>query len=117
VFSLLSWGFDVSVVFLAFVSLGSPIPFDKVLVIYALTGSLQIMGISFVGFTEVVMSGAYTLLGIQPALSLSVTLLTRVVTLWFKLIVSYVAFQWVGVEILTGRKQVSSIAEKTERSD
>jgi len=69
------------------------------------------MGISFVGFTEVIVSGAYTVLGIPAALSLWVTLLTRVVTLWFKLIVSYVAFQWAGVEILTGRKQANGIAK------
>lgn len=106
-FSLLSVGFDVSVVFLTFASLGYPIPVDKVLIIYALTGSLQILGISFVGFTEVIISGAYTVLGIPAALSLSVTLLTRIVTLWFKLIVSYVAFQWAGAEILMGRKRLN----------
>jgi len=104
-YSLSSWSFDVSVVFLTFASLGYPIPVDKVLIIYALTGSLQIMGVSLVGFTEVIMSGAYTILGVPAALSLSVTLLTRIVTLWFKLIVSYVAFQWTGVDILTDRKQ------------
>jgi uncharacterized protein (TIRG00374 family) len=100
-FSLVSWGFDVSVVSIVFAALGYPIPLDKVLIIYALTGTLQIMGISFVGFTEVIVSGAYTVLGVQPALSLSVTLLTRVVTLWFKLVVSYVAFQYACVRILT----------------
>ena len=102
-FSLAGWGFDVSLVFLTFVSLGYSVPVDKVLIVYALTGSLQILGVSFVGFTEVVMSGAYTVLGIMPALGLSVTLLTRIVTLWFKLAVSYVAFQWVGIKILTDR--------------
>lgn len=110
--SLISWVFDVSVVFLVFASLGYPIPVDKVLIIYALTGSLQIIGISFVGFTEIIMSGAYTVLGVQPALSLSVTLLTRVVTLWFKLIVSYVAFQWAGVKILAGTKQPDVTVDK-----
>lgn len=106
-YSLLSWVFDVSVVFLTFASLGYSIPVDKVLIIYALTGSLQIIGISLVGFTEVIMSGAYTILGVPAALSLSVTLLTRIVTLWFKLIVSYVAFQWTGVKVLIGKKQVN----------
>ena len=102
--SFLSWGFDVSVIFLTFASLGYPVPVDKVLIVYALTGSLQVMGISFVGFTEIIMSSSYTVLGIVPAVSLSVTLLTRVITLWFKLIVSYFAFQWAGVEILLDRK-------------
>lgn len=107
-FSILSVGFDISVVFLTFAALGYPIPVDKVLIIYALTGSLyEIVGISFLGFTEVIISSAYNMLGIQAALSLSVTLLTRVITLWFKLIVSYVAFQWAGAEILTGRKRLN----------
>jgi uncharacterized protein (TIRG00374 family) len=108
-FTLLSSGFDVSVVFLTFASLGYPVPVDKVLIIYALTGSLQIMGISFVGFTEVIVSGAYTVLGIPAPLSLSVTLLTRVVTLWFKMVVSYVAFQWAGIRMLSSRRQISNV--------
>jgi uncharacterized protein (TIRG00374 family) len=103
-FSFLSWGFDVSVIFLTFASLGYPVPVDKVLIVYALTGSIYDLGVSFVGFTEIVMSSSYTLLGILPAVSLSATLLTRVITLWFKLIVSYFAFQWAGVEILLDRK-------------
>jgi uncharacterized membrane protein YbhN (UPF0104 family) len=80
------------------------VPVDKVLIVYALTGILQAMGVSFVGFTEIVMSSSYSLLGIPLAVSLSATLLTRVVTLWFKLIVGYVAFQWAGIEILLDRK-------------
>ncbi len=103
-FMLGSWILDVSIVSIVFAALGYPIPLDKVLIIYALTGTLQIMGVSFVGFTEVIVSGAYTVLGIVPALSLSVTLLTRVVTLWFKLVVSYVAFQYACVRILTNRR-------------
>jgi uncharacterized protein (TIRG00374 family) len=103
-FSLLAWNFDVLVIFLTFASLGFPVPVDKVLIVYALTGSLQAMGISFVGFTEIVISSSYTVLGIPPAVSLAATLLTRVVTLWFKLVVAYVAFQWAGVEILLNRK-------------
>jgi uncharacterized protein (TIRG00374 family) len=105
--SFISWGFDISVIFLTFVSLGYHLPVDQVLIVYALTGSLQAVGISFVGITEIIMSSSYTLLGIPAAFSLSATLLTRVITLWFKLVVSYFAFQWAGVEILMGRKTSS----------
>jgi uncharacterized protein (TIRG00374 family) len=105
VFSFLSWNFDVLVIFLTFASLGYPVPVDKVLIVYALTGTLQAMGVHLVGFTELVMSSAYTVLGIPPAVSLSVTLLTRLVTLWFKLIVAYVAFQWTGIETLLHRNK------------
>lgn len=99
--ALVSWGFDVSIVFLVFASLGYPVPADKVLIVYALTGSLQSIGVSFVGFTEIIMSSSYTVLGIPIALSLSATLLTRIVTLWLKMILSYFAFQYAGLQILT----------------
>jgi uncharacterized protein (TIRG00374 family) len=100
----ISWGFDVSVVFLTFMALGFHARVDQVLIVYALTGSLAAVGVSFVGVTEIIMSGSYALLGIPFAYSLSATLLTRVITLWFKLVVSYFAFQWAGVELLLGRK-------------
>jgi uncharacterized protein (TIRG00374 family) len=118
-FSLLSWTFDVSVVFLVFAALGYAVPVDKVLIVYALTGTLQSIGVSFLGFTEIIMSSSYTVLGIPPALSLSAVLLTRVVTLWFKLIVAYLAFQWAGVRILRGSHapETSKISELPVMSD
>jgi uncharacterized protein (TIRG00374 family) len=100
--SLLAWGCDISIIFLTFASLGYPAPVDKVLIVYALTGSLQAFGVSFLGFTEVIVSGSYAILGIPAAISIWATLLTRVVTLWFKLIVSYFVFQYAGIGLLSG---------------
>jgi len=103
--SLLAWGFDISIIFLTFASLGYSAPVDKVLIVYALTGSLQSFGVSFLGFTEIIVSGSYAILGIPVAISVSATILTRVVTLWFKLIVSYFVFQWAGIGLLLGKGQ------------
>jgi uncharacterized protein (TIRG00374 family) len=103
--SLLAWGFDISIIFLTFASLGYSAPVDKVLIVYALTGSLQSFGVSFLGFTEIIVSGSYAILGIPTAISVSATLLTRFVTLWFKLIVSYFVFQWAGIGLLLGKSQ------------
>lgn len=99
-FSLLSWIFDVSITFLTFAAIGYPVTPDKVLIVYALTGSLQALGASFLGFTEIIVSGSYAILGIPSTISLSATLLIRVVTLWFKLIISYIVFQWAGIGLL-----------------
>jgi uncharacterized protein (TIRG00374 family) len=102
-FSLLAWGFDISISFLTFTSLGYPVPVDKVLIVYALTGSLQSFGVSFLGFTEIIVSGSYAILGLPAAISVSATLLARVVTLWFKLVVSYFVFQYAGIGLLLGK--------------
>ena len=106
--------FDVSLVFFVFAALGSVVPVDTILIVYALTGTIQSIGMSFVGFTEIIMSTSYTVLGIQPALSFSVTLLTRVVTLWFKLVVAYFAFQWASLGILLGKKKKDAVPAGSE---
>jgi uncharacterized protein (TIRG00374 family) len=100
IFSLTSFIFEISVTFLTFAALGYPVPVDKVLIVFTLTGTLQTVGVTFFGFPELIMSISFTALGIPAALSVSVTLLTRVVSLWFRLVVSYGALQWAGIKIM-----------------
>jgi uncharacterized protein (TIRG00374 family) len=95
-----SFACEVSVVFLCFLALGQPLPIGVVLIVFTLTGTLQTIGVTFFGFPEVIMSASFTALLIDPALGFSVTLLTRVVNLWFRLVVSYAALQWAGVQII-----------------
>jgi uncharacterized protein (TIRG00374 family) len=100
IYAVISFICEVSVIFLTFIALGYAVPVDKVLIVFTLTGTLQTVGVTFFGFPELIMSVSFTALGIPPALSVSVTLLTRVVSLWFRLIVSYVALQLAGVKIM-----------------
>jgi uncharacterized protein (TIRG00374 family) len=100
VFAVLSFIFEVSVLFLTFVALGIPVPVDKVLIVFTLTGTLQTVGVTFFGFPELIMTVSFSALLIPASLALSVTLLARVVNLWFRLIVSYLALQWAGIKIL-----------------
>ena len=101
VYAVVSSAFEISVLFLAFASLGYPVSVDKVLIVYTLTGTLQTVGLTMFGFTEIVMTSILTFLGIPVALSFSVTLLARIVTLWFRLVVSYAALQVAGIKIIT----------------
>ena len=95
-----SFVFEISVLFLVFLALGYPVPLDRVLIVFTLAGTLQTVGVTFFGFTEIVMTSAFTALGIQVDVSFAVTMLTRVVNLWFRLIVSYLALQWAGIKII-----------------
>jgi len=105
-YAVISFIFEISVIFLTFMALGYPVPVDKVLIVFTLTGALQTVGMTIFGFTEIVMTSIFTFLGIPVDLSFSVTLLTRVVNLWFRLVVSYLALQWAGIKII---KQTSSV--------
>jgi uncharacterized protein (TIRG00374 family) len=99
-FAVLCFIFEVSVVFITFAALGQPIPVDVVLIVFTLTGTLQTVGVTVFGFPELIMTMTFTALYIDPAVAVSVALLTRVVNLWFRLIVSYLALQWAGIKII-----------------
>ena len=99
VYSVIGFVFEVSVVFLCFIALGYPVPVDKVLIVFTLTGTLQTVGV-FIGVPDLVMTISLNALGIPIDMSVAVTLLTRVVNLWFRLAVSYVALQWAGFKII-----------------
>jgi uncharacterized protein (TIRG00374 family) len=111
VFAIISFICEVSVIFFTFVALGFPVPVDKVLIVFTLTGTLQTVGITFFGFPELLMTISFSALLIPAALALSVTLLTRVVNLWFRLVVSYFALQWAGIKII--RKKQREINKET----
>ncbi|MCL5949534.1 MAG: flippase-like domain-containing protein [Candidatus Bathyarchaeota archaeon] len=102
ILAVLSFIFELSVIFLIFIALGYPVPVDKVLIVFTLTGTLQTLGVAFFGFPELIMSILFGALLIppNPDLAVSVTLLTRVVNLWFRLVMSYLALQWAGIKII-----------------
>jgi uncharacterized membrane protein YbhN (UPF0104 family) len=91
---------------LVFLALGEPVPFDVVLIVFTLTGTLQTVGVSVFGFPELIMTLTFTALYIDPAVAVSVALLTRVVNLWFRLAVSYGALQLAGVRIMKQSKVI-----------
>ena len=99
-YAVTSFVFEIAVVFLTFLALDQPIPVDVVLIVFTLTGILQTVGATIFGFPELIMTLTFTALYIDPAVAVSVALLVRVVNLWFRLFVSYIALQWVGIRIL-----------------
>ncbi len=98
--AILSFICEISVISLSFIALGYPVPIDKVLIVFTLTGTLQTVGVTFFGFPELIMTVSFNALLIPASLALSVTLLARMVNLWFRLIVSYFALQWAGIKII-----------------
>jgi uncharacterized protein (TIRG00374 family) len=99
VYTVIGFVFEVSVVFLCFIALDFPVPVDKVLIVFTLTGTLQTVGV-FIGVPDLVMAISLNALGIPREWSVAVTLLTRMVNLWFRLAVSYIALQWAGLKII-----------------
>jgi uncharacterized membrane protein YbhN (UPF0104 family) len=103
VYSVISFGFEVSVFFITFAALGQPIRLDAIFIVFTLTGVLQTVGAAFF-IPELVTSWTLTILNTSADVAFSIAILTRVVNLWFRLIVSYGALQYAGVKIMRQNK-------------
>ena len=94
--------------FLVFVSIGHTVSLGKVIIVYSILTSIQTVPIGVVagvGPIDIIMSSLYALLGVPTDISASATLLIRVLTVWFKLFIGFVAFQWVGIKTLIGNSR------------
>ncbi|MCL2359978.1 MAG: flippase-like domain-containing protein [Nitrososphaerota archaeon] len=109
VYGLVGFIFEISVLFITFAALGHPVPVDVVLIVFTLTGTLQTVGPLF--FPELVMTLTLTTLFGDPAVAFSAALLSRVVTLWFRLVVSCGALQLAGIKIIRTNKKQSGIID------
>jgi uncharacterized protein (TIRG00374 family) len=111
VFSMIAWLFHFLVAFLVFASVGFKISPSAIIIVYSINISLQGVPIGIpgqVGFMEIVMTNLYMLLGVPVDISVAATVLTRIITLWFRLVVGYAVVQWIGIKVLMGGTSKSS---------
>src|SRR5665647_236750 len=94
VFVVLAWASDMAVFILCFMALGYSLPAFKILIAYALTATLLIEGVSFLGFNEIIRSSLFIALGIPSGIGVTSILLNRFATFWFRMVVSYGVFHW-----------------------
>lgn len=93
IFQVAAWVFDLVGLLLIFASLGRFIGFDKILITNTIVNNIQSQGVALAGFAQMVSSTVYTILGISSALSIASSLLAGFASFWFKIIISFFAFQ------------------------
>jgi uncharacterized protein (TIRG00374 family) len=121
ILAVASWFCDLLISLLVFYALHIPISMPSLIVAYSINVAIPMIPITMqgVGPTDIIMTALYTLfIPASPesiaAISASVTLLIRIVTVWFKLIVGYFAVHWVGVDILSRRLTESILPKVSE---
>ena len=105
IFSVVGWIFSLLICFFVFVSLGYLVPFSVVVIVYSISCGVQTIPLGIpaeVGVVDVAMAYLYTLFGVPVVISAAATLLIRILTVWVRLFVGFIAFQWVGVKALMG---------------
>ncbi len=93
IFQTFTWVFDVLTLYLVFVALGSLIGFDKVVITNTIVSNIQGQGVALAGFSQIVSSTLYTILGIAPILAIASSLLAGFASFWFRLVISFAYFQ------------------------
>ncbi|MEM3051831.1 MAG: flippase-like domain-containing protein, partial [Candidatus Bathyarchaeia archaeon] len=97
----LSWIFSLSIPYLVFLSLQFPVSWSVILVTSTIVLAVKSIpvGIPFeVGIPEITMTALYTSLGVPAGISATATILTRLITLWLKFAIGFIAQQWLELK-------------------
>jgi uncharacterized protein (TIRG00374 family) len=116
IFVVLAWAADMAVFILCFLALGYSLPLFQVLIAYALTATLLVEGVSFLGFNEIIRSSLFIALGIPSGISVTSILLNRFATFWFRMVISYGVFHWKVLGHYTSKRS-RSLAEANDCSE
>jgi uncharacterized protein (TIRG00374 family) len=117
VFVVLAWASDMAVFILCFMALGYSLPAVKILIAYALTATLLVEGVSFLGFNEIIRSSLFIALGIPSGIGVTSILLNRFATFWFRLVVSYGVFHWKVLGHYTLRRSMPAVDKTCDYSE
>ncbi|HUT17277.1 MAG TPA: lysylphosphatidylglycerol synthase transmembrane domain-containing protein [Acidobacteriota bacterium] len=100
---ILTWIFSLSIPYLVFLSLRFPVSWSAILITSAIVLAVKSipLGIPFeVGLPEITMTTIYiSLLGPEAAgISATATILTRLITLWLRFFIGFIAQQWLELK-------------------
>jgi hypothetical protein len=97
----ITWLFSLSVSYLVFMSLRTPVSWSIILTTSAIVLAVKSVpvGIPFeVGLPEITMTTLYTSLGIPAGISATATILNRILTLWLRFFIGLTAQQWLDLK-------------------
>ena len=103
VFAVISWLLSIFISYFVFVSLGQEVDFVLITIVYSISVNVQSIPLGIpaeVGVVEIVMTSLYGLLGVEAGIAAAVTVLIRLLTVWLRIIIGFVAVQWIDLKDL-----------------
>jgi uncharacterized protein (TIRG00374 family) len=97
----IAWVFSLTIPYLVFMSLGSDVSWSIILITSAIVLAVKSVpiGVPFeVGLPEITMTSLYVGLGVPGDISATATILSRIVTLWFRFFTGFIAQQWLELK-------------------
>ncbi|MGQ9551572.1 MAG: lysylphosphatidylglycerol synthase transmembrane domain-containing protein [Candidatus Bathycorpusculaceae bacterium] len=103
-FLAVTWIFNLSIAYLVFLALRFPVHWSTILITSSIVLAVKSVpiGVPFeVGLPEITMTTLYALLGVPVGISATVTILNRIITLWFRFFIGFVTQQWLEIKRIT----------------
>ena len=103
-FLTLSWFFSILVHYLVFAAIGYILNWAILIVVYSLVITVKSIPVGIpweFGVTEIAMATLFGAFGVPLSISVAATVLIRIVTDFFRFVVGFGAFQWIGIKTLT----------------
>ncbi len=102
-FSLVGWFFSILLSYLVFVSLGQHVDFAIIVVVHSVSISIQSIPLGIpgeVGVVDTAMTWLFTLLAVESAVAAAATVLIRLLWVWLRIVIGFVAVQWIDLKDL-----------------
>ena len=115
VYQTMTWIFEILALFFVFVALGSAIGVDKIVITNTVVSNIRGQGLALAGFSQIVSSQLYEILGINLSLAQASSLLAGFANFWFKLVVSFVFFELYGLGTIAEKLLNRAFKEKTKK--
>jgi uncharacterized protein (TIRG00374 family) len=115
VFQSITWVFEILALFFVFIALGSQIAADKILITNTVVSTIRDQGVALAGFSQIVSSQLYEVLGINLSLAQASSLLSGLANFWFRLVVSFVFFQLYGLGTIAEKLLNRAFKAKTKK--
>jgi len=99
--AIVAWALDLLISVLVFRALKAQVPFSTIAIVYSISIAIQTAPLGIpgeAGILEVVMTSLYLLLSVDIHIAAAATILTRIITLWLRLLIGGLTVQWLGIK-------------------
>ena len=100
IFSIFAWFFSIVTYYLVFAAMGYTISLATLIIVHSLVIALKSVPVGIpaeVGVTEIAMTTLFGAFNMSLDVSAAATVLIRIVTVWFRLVIGFGVVQWVGL--------------------
>jgi uncharacterized protein (TIRG00374 family) len=112
----MAWVCSIAALYLVFIALGSVAGLDKVVITNTIVSTISNQGIALSGFSQIISSGLYQVLGINISLAQASSLLAGFAGFWFVFVTSFVFFQVYGLGTIEEKILNKAYKEKQKRA-